>query len=60
MQGTFGVVKKMLTDGGFVKLSGIGGLARAGKALTDVEFSDKIISFAARQRYSTIHVAPVA
>ena len=26
----------MLTDGGFVKLSGTGGLTRAGKALTDV------------------------
>ena len=31
-----GVVKKMMTDGGFVKLSGTGGLTRAGKALTDV------------------------
>ena len=26
----------MLTDGGFVKLSGTGGLTRAGKASTDV------------------------
>ena len=31
-----GVVKKMLTDGGFVKLSATGVLNRAGKALTDV------------------------
>jgi len=36
MQGTFGVVKKMLIDGGFVKLWGTGDLARAGKALADV------------------------
>ena len=36
MQGTFSVVKKMLTDGGFMKLSGTGALTRAGKALTDV------------------------
>ena len=28
--------QKMLTDGGFVKLSGTGGLTRAAKALTDV------------------------
>ena len=32
-----GVVKKMLTDGGFVKLSGTGVLTRAGKVLTKVE-----------------------
>jgi len=31
-----GVVKKMLTDDGFVKLPGTGVLTRAGKALTDV------------------------
>ena len=31
-----GVVKKMLTDGGFVKLSATGVLTRARKALTDV------------------------
>ena len=31
-----GVVKKMLTDGRFVKLSATGVLTRAGKALTDV------------------------
>jgi len=28
MKGTFGVVQKMLSDGGFVKLSGTGGLTR--------------------------------
>ena len=31
-----GVVKKKLTNGGFVKLSGTGVLTRAGKGLTDV------------------------
>ena len=31
-----GVVNKMLTDGGFVKLSATGVLTRAGKALADV------------------------
>ena len=36
MKGTLGVVKKMLTDGGIVKLSGTGVLTRAGKPLTDV------------------------
>ena len=36
MQGTLGVVKKMLTNGGFVKLSATGVLTRAGKAVTDV------------------------
>jgi len=37
MWGTFGVVKQMLTDGGFVKFSETGVLTRAGKALTKVE-----------------------
>jgi len=36
MYGTLGVVKKMLTDGGFVKLSATDVLTRVGKALTDV------------------------
>ena len=36
MKGTLGAVKKMLTDGGFVKLSATGVLTRAVKALTDV------------------------
>jgi len=36
MSGTLGIVKKMLTDGGFVKLLVTGVLTRAGKALTDV------------------------
>ena len=36
MEGTLGVVKKMLTTGGFMKLSGTGVLTRAGKAFKGV------------------------
>ena len=36
MYGTLGVVRKMLTDGGFVKLSGTGVLTGLGRALTVV------------------------